>query len=408
MATNIIENKIDSNLKNKEKRTTKEDRLISIAIMSFFAVLTIQYFILFYFNISESLMGSQIQLMSKVIVGLFFLISFPIVMKRNWLMFVSTYMVSVFIFLYNYLVFPQNSEALMSIVFPFFFICLPSFVYSFSINDKNILMNMMYKVSNIVFIFGTLIGILVFTNRISIGAYSISLSYYMLLPAIINMYRFFIKNSASPILKVIVSLVIILALGSRGAIMCLGVYIIVASIKNIKKLTFTSLLSYTSIFLVLILGIIYFENIIAFIYEILANLGIRSRTLYLFMQDNLYLSGRDRLYEVITRQITENPILGIGIAGDRVFIGGYSHNIFIELLSGFGIFIGSIIIVAIALICYKTIHNKNKLDSNISIIWFSLGFVPLLVSGTYLTYFSFWIFLGLAIRVIKDRRAIKI
>lgn len=406
MAT--IEKKIDSNLKNKEKRATKEDRLISIAIMSSFAVLIIQYFILYYFNISESPMGSQIQLMSKVIVGLFFLTSFPIVMKRNWLMFVSTYMVSAFIFLYNYLVFPQNSEALMSIVFPFFFTCLPTFVYSFSINDKNILLNIMYKVSDIVFIVGALIGILVFTNRISIGAYSISLSYYMLLPAIINVYRFFIKKSASQIIKVIVSLVVILALGSRGAIMCLGVYIILAFIKNIKKLTFTSLLSYTSIFLVLILGIICFENIIASIYEILANLGISSRTLYLFMQDNLHLSGRETLYDVIIRQIIENPIIGIGIAGDRTFIGGYSHNIFIELLSGFGVIIGSIIIVTIVLICYKAIHNKNKLDSNISIIWFSLGFIPLLVSGTYLTSFKFWIFLGIAIRVIKDKRAIKI
>lgn len=402
MSTNIIDTKIK--LKNKEVGMIKEDGLISIAIMSSFAVLTIQYFILYFFDISQSSIGSQIQLMSKVIVGLFFLIVFPTAMKRSWIMFVSTYMVSMFIFLYNYLIFPQNSEALISIIFPFFFICLPCFVYSFSINDKNVLMNVIYKVSEIVFIVGTLIGILTFTNRINIGNYSMPLSYYMLLPAIINTYRLFMKKSTGSILKVIISLIIILSLGSRGPIMSFGVYIILASIKNIKKITYTSLLLYTSIFFALILGIVFFQNIIAYIYGLLMNFGIRSRTLYLFMQDNLHLSGRDALYEVIIRQIAENPIIGIGIAGDRVFLGGrYSHNIFIEIFSNFGVIIGSIIIVVITFISYKAILSKNKFDSNINIIWFCLGFIPLLVSGTYLTDFKFWIFLGLAIRIIKDR-----
>jgi hypothetical protein len=399
--------KIDNILNRKEERTRKGDKLISMAIMSSFGVLTIQYFILYYFNIDQTSIGSQIQLMSKAIVGLFFLIAIPIVMKRNWPMFVGTYMVSVFIFLHNYLVFPKNSQALLSVAFPFFFICLPSFVFSFSINDKNILMNIIYKVSNMVFIIGTLIGIFTLTNRMSVGDYSMALSYYMLLPGIINMYKFIINKSASSMIKVIVSLLIILALGSRGAIMCFAAYTILSTIKNMKKITCFSLLSYTSIFLTLILGITYFKNLIMYIYEFLMKFGVSSRTLYLFTQDDLHLSGRDSLIEEITRQIIENPIKGIGIAGDRIIIGGYSHNIFIEILSAYGVIIGIIIIAIIVLICYIGIFNKNKFDSNIIIIWFSLGFMPLLVSGTYLMDFTFWIFLGLTIRVIINRNTIK-
>ncbi len=47
---------------------------ISMAIMSSFIVLIAQYFVLYYFNIEDtSLGGATIQLLSKIIVGLFFL-----------------------------------------------------------------------------------------------------------------------------------------------------------------------------------------------------------------------------------------------------------------------------------------------------------------------------------------------
>lgn len=402
MYTKIIDSKIKNSIDYKTKMQ-KGDRHISMAIMSSFAVLTIEYFILYFFNIAESSTGAQVQVLSKAIVGVFFILALPIITKRSLLIFVSTYTISVFIFLINYLMFPQNSEALKSIFFPLFFTCLPSFIYSFSIDDKNIFMNIVYKVSNIVFIVGLLIGILVFMNKMSIGTYSMSLSYYMLLPAIINLYKNTIKISTSSIVKFITSLLLIIALGSRGAIMCLGVYIIFLIIKNNKKITYKSLLLLSIGILIIFLGIIYFDNIVEALYNVFLNYGIHSRTLDLFMHDILHLSGRNHLYDTIIQQIIENPLIGIGIAGDRVFLGGYTHNIFIEILADFGIIIGSILIIILLLICYKAIKNKNKLDSDIAIIWFCIGFIPLLVSSSYLINFQFWIFLGLAVRSIMVR-----
>ncbi len=46
---------------------------ISMAIMSSFIVLIAQYFVLYYFNIEDTSLGATIQLLSKIIVGLFFL-----------------------------------------------------------------------------------------------------------------------------------------------------------------------------------------------------------------------------------------------------------------------------------------------------------------------------------------------
>jgi len=388
---------VSIDIENKDK-IFNGDRLISIAIMSSFAILAVQFLFISYFDLFESSIGGQIQIVSKLLVGCVFLIAIPTVLKRNMLMFVSVYAIGIFIFLSNYLFFSQNTEALENIFFSVFFICLPCLIYSFSIIDNKIFMDLVYKVSDVVFIMVTLIGVLINTNIISIGTYSISLSYYMLLPAIINVYRLVVLKSASSILKIFVSLLFILTLGSRGAVMCFGIYLMLVVVKNKRKLSYAHLLVYNIIFGFFTLGILFFDSIINFIYDLLVSYNIFSRTLYLFTQDTLYLSGREKFYDVIIEKVIENPVVGIGIAGDRFYLDGYTHNIFLEILSGFGLIIGSVIIVSLSLLCFMAIQKKNQFESNVIIIWFAVGFLPLLVSGSYLIDMKFWLFMGLALR----------
>ncbi|QOR66327.1 hypothetical protein IM538_21595 [Cytobacillus suaedae] len=385
----------------------KNDLMISITIMSSYAVLAAQFFVLHLFNLSGTGQGSLVQIISKVVVGILFIITLPTIIKRNLLTFVCVYFIAVFILLINLVFFPQNSEELLGVAFSLLFICLPCLIYSFSLNDNKILLAVIYKISNIVLILGMIIAILVLTKEIVLEDYSMALSYYLLLPTIVNMYRFIAEKSYISILKVIISLLIILMLGSRGPLLCFGIYSILAILKNNNKITLNTLLFYTSSAFSLLLGVIFFESIILKINDLLIRYGIFSRTLYLFIEEeNIHLSGRNEIYQIITSHIYENPLLGIGIAGDRQVMGTYSHNIFIELLSGFGIIFGSLIILLIAWISLKGIFNKNKLDSNISIMLFSLGFIPLLVSGSYLTEFIFWIFLGITIKGLYNRKKI--
>ena len=109
----------------------------------------------------------------------------------------------------------------------------------------------------------------------------------------------------------------------------------------------------------------------------------------------VYLSGRENIYQLIIKAITDNPVLGIGIAGDRLLIGGYAHNLLLEVLVDFGLIIGSILIVTLLLLIAKNLLTKDSERYNMIIIWISLGLVPLIVSGSYLTNTNFWILLGL-------------
>ncbi len=110
---------------------------------------------------------------------------------------------------------------------------------------------------------------------------------------------------------------------------------------NKKNITYTRVLLYLIIFSIIFLGMLFLNEILEYIYEFLLNFGIRSRSIQLFLRDDVYLSGRDKIYDSVIEEISNNPILGIGLAGDRRIIGGgYAHNIFIEILANFGIVIG--------------------------------------------------------------------
>ncbi len=385
------------NLIKNNKRNILADAKISMAILSSFVILMIQYFILSFFGINETSMGANIQITSKIIVGIAFIDAFFVVFRRNGILLIMTYSVAIALFAFNFMFFEPNRPYLLGIAFKLFFISLPCFIYSHSIKDLNIFESITKKAGKVIYSFGVILGILVLTKKISIGYYSMTMSYYMLLPTIVFFKEFFDKGSMNYLLLSTFSTIIMLAIGSRGAIMCLGVYIILYQVINLKKVNLGKILFYMMLLFVIVVCIIFLKEILMILNNILIRFGIYSRSLYLFLIDEVHLSGREILYEEIIKQIFLHPIIGIGIAGDRVYTGGYVHNIFLEIVSGFGVIIGTIIIIILCYIIFKTLLSKDKYKANLALIWLCIGFVPLIVSGSYLIEFQFWIFIGIAL-----------
>lgn len=158
--------------------------------------------------------------------------------------------------------------------------------------------------------------------------------------------------------------------------------------------------------LTIVIGIIYINEILEYLYNLLLNFGIRSRSIQLFLRDDIYLSGREKIYDDVINGILDKPIQGIGLAGDRQIIGGgYAHNIFIEILANFGVILGSFIILILICLIISSLFTKENKRYNMIIIWISVGFVHLFVSGSYLIEFKFWILLGLVSQNYKNRKA---
>jgi len=388
---------------NSEKfKKYAEDKRISRALMASFVILTIQYFTLIYFNLLKSGVGSRVQLISKVLVGLAFLYAIPLVLKRSKIKAIGIYAFSTFVFLLNYAIFPENRAYLVNLIVPFYMMCMPALIYTLSIRNFVVFKEVMKESSYIVFLFGALLGILIFTGRASTGTYSMALSYYMLLPTIIFIDELIDKFSLRIASFIGISLLIIIALGSRGAVLCVVVFVFLKIIKVIGKLTFKRVLAYIGLLSIGVISFINLDRIFEKVYLILLNYGIKSRSLLLFSRDEVHLSGRESIYNSLIIELSNSPFLGIGIAGDRlIHSGSYAHNIFLEILVNFGLIIGIIIVTVLVIIIIKNLLIKDKEKYAFFIIWLNLGFVHLMVSSTYITDMKFWIFLGITLNLLK-------
>lgn len=388
--------------KNTKKGVNASDDLkLSWALMASFVILTVQFFILTYFDLIGTSSASIIQLTSKFLVGIAFVYAFPVVLKRSRNKLLLIYFISTFIFLVNYLIFTENQAYLENLIFPFFFMSLPAFVFSLSIKNIDIFKQVMRKSGMIVFVVGSILGILIFSGRVTVNEYSMALSYYMLLPALIFLDELFDKFSLRLFLFELTSLMVILALGSRGAILCIVVFIFLKIIRIELKFTALRMIYYSFVFGTITLIIINLEKLFELLYYyLLMDFGIKSRSLMLFLRGDVHLSGRDNLYNNAIHLITENPILGNGIAGDRRINGGaFVHNFFLEVLINFGVIVGSLVIIILIYKLLKSLLQKNKVIYNILIMWISLGMVPLMVSSSYITDLEFWILLGMVLNI---------
>ncbi len=383
------------------ERLRLEDSRISIALMSSFVVLTAQYFVLVSGNLMGTAMGHNIKILSKILVGALFAYALPIVLKRNKKRFIGTYTVWTFVFLLHYLMFPENNTYEQELVFPLFAMCLPAFIYSSTIHDWAVLRNVMSKASYIVFCVGLLLGVMVFWGKASVGSYSMSLSYYLLLPSVMFIDEFLDRPRLRNIMFALLSILLILAIGARGPIMCIAVFIILKLIRSPERLRFSHVCAYLfSIFLVIIV-VLFFDELLMSIYNLLSRFGIRSRSILLFLQPELHLSGRDRVYSRVIAEIMDNPITGIGIGGDRRVIGGgYAHNLFIELIADYGVLLGTLFVLALLVLMIRFFLSRNRYQYDMFAIWLSIGVIPLLVSSSYIEDMRFWIFLGLASRTV--------
>lgn len=389
-------------MKNHKEIRIDKDKNYSIALMSPFVILTIQYFLLANIATLGIDIGGIIQLFSKVIVGI--ILSYTIVklMKTNKILIILVYLFALTLFLSQYMVFIENRLYLKELIFPIFFMCLPLFVISLNINKMDTLMSVMKKSSFIIYLFAILLSVEDLIGIVNIGEYSGPLSNYLLIPTLIFLNNSIDKLSIKYLVLSFVSLFFILVLGSRGSILCIIIFLIIRTLFAKSNNKYTNYLVRLLTILSIIIFAFTYKDILNKLYIFLLKNGIESRTLHLFLSDELYLSGRDNIYSVLIKYIFEHPIMGFGIGGDRRILSGeavYAHNIIIELIGNFGLLLGLFLLFLLFItISYALLKFKN-INKNIIIIWISLGFVHLFISSSYLIEMKFWIFIGLLINI---------
>lgn len=215
--------------------------------------------------------------------------------------------------------------------------------------------------------------------------YSMSFGYTMLLPA---MFLIMQRNPVDMMFSLLLFIIILLG-GSRGPVAVLLLYYIYELFCSSRKIRLRYLLP-----CILIIGLLFIKFVPSDILE-------TSRTFAVLSSDKgiTYDSGRsEELYSFFIPKIFQKPIFGWGIGADRFFLdGGYVHNVFIELAFHYGVIVTFIVIILFLMKLYKLYNrcqNSEYLSKDFVVLLFMYGFIPLLVSGSYLTNLNFSIMLG--------------
>lgn len=366
---------------------------LSTAVLLPYLLLTIQ-------AISSKLIGLGLaQMVSKVVVGLYFAYVFVKYFNRLCPAMISSVVFFSFIFIIDSLIHINKTTDRFDVYIYFISTCLPIFVYARKIKKWDVFLECSRRISYI--IIGLGMFILITRNMTALGQneYNMSLGYHLLFPTICMLYFFLINvNALVHAIFFVMGTIVILFVGSRGPVLGIvlfwGLYkLFVSRVKSWKELIYTGI----EIAFLLILYF-NFNAIVSQISSIMEFVGLESRTLQYLLEGNIgNLSNRDIIYDWAFEQIGQTFFLGNGIGYSLATRGTYCHNIIVEMAVEFGVFITfGIILFLIILSAYK-LFTSNSLEKRMILIWFCVGVIPLFMSFLYWEFMQFWTFLGVVI-----------
>ena len=244
---------------------------------------------------------------------------------------------------------------------------------------------------------------------------NMEISYSILPVLIISLYFALKEKNVKYLIYATFSLIIIIAVGSRGPLLCIMAFVILYLMLNFKK-------SKILIIALLALTIVVFYNynsILDGLIDLFEEYNISSRTLYKIKNGSISDdTGRSSIKEVAFEQLEEHPWLGTGIAVERIKINElvmnkdmgscYPHNLLIEILVQYGYVIGTAIILYLIYLVIKSVQKGNIDEKELLIIIFSIEIIRLMLSSSYLRSSLFFLWLGLSINVVYKNREEKI
>ena len=309
---------------------------------------------------------------------------------RKPLLFAFIYGTILVLLMLTIVFYPSNAEYIYSEATRFLLpVSIPCCLCLSTIHDFSIFEDTLYKISIATAILIIIYCIAFFLGLFYINKYSMAFSYGCLLP----MVFLYSKDSLWSKTLAFFLLLVVLAIGSRGAAIVFVIYIVLNTAFFDKK-------RFTLLICIGVIAVVAFPLFLSF----LDSINIHSRTLSLLLSGEAidHDSGRGRLYGKFLPLIG-TTLWGHGMFGDRVLLdGSYCHNFFIELFYDFGIIGGTLICIGlfgwIALVFLRA-SQQNRMR----ILLFCLVvFVPLMVSGSFLTNYNLGLLLGVTILVSRE------
>lgn len=316
--------------------------------------------------------------------------------------------VSLLVVMFNLLLF--NNKQFMDTAITYFTMCFTGFFAAEGLRDFSLLKRYLVKTSRIIATAAVVMLFLSFSGIISslrTGGYRMGLGYACITCVMFLLWSFVEERKLIDIIGVIALLALIFLYGSRGPIVGIVLFVVYFGLRYLYKRRqyFLCVL----LFLALVIGVVFFNEIMGMIDIILGKIGISSRTIYLFANQNLiYDAGRNDIWDTIITEIQRNPFGIRGINAEYEIVGTYAHNIIIELIYQHGILFGGIALFYILAKVIETLLLNVKDDGSGICLIFMFACIPsLMFSGSVWIAQNFWIWLALIIGFSREKRYAK-
>lgn len=350
-------------------------------------------------QVAFGISGSALSTFKIISQGLLFILLICSIHKMpvtDFFKVVLTEIIGVFVCVYSYLL-GASLSSIMNWGKEMVMVFLPLCIATYLIRDKSVLYRMLLKCS-----WGVLaISIVNYFN--STEVYDMHFSYSILLLILLHINEFTKSKKKFYLLTAIIEFLMMIIHGSRGALVCVLVFVclkIITSNADSRRKTVLVLLS-ISIFVMLYIA---FKSYATAIYAILQKLGIDGRTIRMLFSGDFssHDGGRYELWDKTISLIKENPLAGWGMSGavnELLSVGyygaAYPHQLFLDLVMSFGIPIGLVLsIILVWKLRYVFIPKQSDFRDLIQIMT-SISFVSLMFTGTFFTNFQFYLLLGL-------------
>lgn len=244
------------------------------------------------------------------------------------------------------------------------------------------------------FIVTYFMGILDFLNYMNFG------TRIQVLVLVYYMYIFRNRNKLD--IALFVCLFSLLFMAGRQNLILVLLGIVVSYLLNKNTVTGKRTLFYLVCIFVFILFLLYWEDILLYLQEILEFYGIESRFFTALVQGTLInTSNRTMIYQYCHEIIYRNGIKISGLFADRYYLRAYrnniayAHNFIYELLIDFGWIMGGAILLSFFYIVLQKALRIRKEYMYIYIIFFVIGFGRLMVSSSIVIDILPFYFLGI-------------
>ncbi len=351
-----------------------------------------------------------ISLAMKVIIGLWFIILVPklgLLHPMKLQVCLTAFCAVTYVLCYTF--FSETRKELVSVALTFWTLCfVPAFVIC-RLEYYSELLIRLRKFAyisvwiNFVLILLKLLGVI----QSELGEYSMPFGYACLIPALIILFDLFRKPSAILIVELAIVVATIYLLGSRGpllSILLFGLYLLVRPKISSSKYAARRFTLYSIASLAIISFFVAGKEVLLVVDKIIRHLGINARSILTLINFSEFDSGRSEIYDVLLKSIAARPLSIRGIAADRVLLGVYSHNVFLELLFEFGILFGGLVVGVIIVCIGRTVLESIPSDRRTVCLVFMFSSVPeLMISSSLWENHIFWLWIVSCILLKREK-----